>query len=1090
MSTSLYGYGSLKGGNMISKSRLFSGFLLGLLAVTAAAIPVWCQSIREPSFETVNYWTNPSPNECYRVHKPTAGNRSLGITDGEYAYVIRADTWHGLTPKYIYQDQVDLSDVQSIVFDWTACDEHVYGGARVFIKFNNTVIWEHDIWEGNSDYDYQQHLNETIDVSSINYSGRVLLVVETASDWAEVIFDNFRTVGAAQPPILSLTCGTLSCEANGGTISFSWSATDDHTPSSDIQYRYKLDDGAWYPWRSYVKKRTYRSLKDGNHTFYVQARDESGNLSEKTCAFSVQCQELQRPIANFSFLPENPVVKDAITFDATSSTDPDGTIVLYEWDFNSDGVYETASAAASTVTHAFNVGGQYVVTLRVTDNDGLSATSSKSIRVTEATVYDPYIYVHTSSPTTYRVFRNTSVRFALRAVNRGTATDTLVLSAESPRPVDLMLSDSRLTLGPGASKTVYLTVSGENDTAVTVTATSQQEPSKIAECKVLYYLHNNPWLCELKFANTGSNAYVLILTPEHDYIRCQNWLALSPGTSEWTTIVFDPLTAQEDARELELTLELREGIPGVVGSVIEQIVLPIKMPQGWQITATDFKLDRDGYFFPNDQAFIELLIPANCHGFASTSILYYNHWEGLQPAETPPLPHRTYALPESEEVWDEIREHMLLQWHQIIKLLTGQFTPNLVNEQAEYDLLDAVLWFGRPAILALKFAKEGIIPGVASVTGHNVTAYKTVVIDRKAYILFYDNNFPCTGDFSLDAKEQEFNCLWFDFDTGDFDLVTNKYSALGDVSAFMVWEPMVELIPSTEKPTSHTYGATGGWTMVSVPLNSGTPSELFGATVYHWNPVTGEYEVPASIAPTAGYWAQLAPSQVVVDSGPQITEDVIIDIAATGWHQVSTPWSYPKVAVQVIRDTQMKTWDHAVAAGWIANAIYGYKPEDADYTSPSTLNPWYGYWLKALVDGLSLKLLYTASTPVSAGFAPIMELKALLVPTDLPSMPSAPAVSTAALEFINIPNPITDVHTTTFMVKGVMMALVEAIKVQIFDLSGRLVYEEEEAGTSMDWHTENNYGETLANGVYLYRMYALIGEDWVESEVKKLVILR
>ena len=93
--------------------------------------------------------------------------------------------------------------------------------------------------------------------------------------------------------------------------------------------------------------------------------------------------------------------------------------------------------------------------------------------------------------------------------------------------------------------------------------------------------------------------------------------------------------------------------------------------------------------------------------------------------------------------------------------------------------------------------------------------------------------------------------------------------------------------------------------------------------------------------------------------------------------------------------------------------------------------------------------------------------------------------------FTNIPNPITDVHTTTFMVKGPMAALVEAIMVQIFDLSGRLVYESGEIrGKSLGWHTENDYGEILANGVYLYKLYALIDGEWIESETKKLAILR
>ena len=101
------------------------------------------------------------------------------------------------------------------------------------------------------------------------------------------------------------------------------------------------------------------------------------------------------------------------------------------------------------------------------------------------------------------------------------------------------------------------------------------------------------------------------------------------------------------------------------------------------------------------------------------------------------------------------------------------------------------------------------------------------------------------------------------------------------------------------------------------------------------------------------------------------------------------------------------------------------------------------------------------------------------------------AIPASGLNFSNYPNPITDVHTTTFKVKGLMATLVDAIKVQIFDLSGRLVYDSGEiSGISFDWHTDNDYGEYLANGVYLYKMYALIDDQWTVSKTKTLVILR
>ena len=60
---------------------------------------------------------------------------------------------------------------------------------------------------------------------------------------------------------------------------------------------------------------------------------------------------------------------ESITFDASRSFDPDGTIVKYEWDFASDGTYDTETAS-DTTTHAYASPFSGQVTVRVTDNDG------------------------------------------------------------------------------------------------------------------------------------------------------------------------------------------------------------------------------------------------------------------------------------------------------------------------------------------------------------------------------------------------------------------------------------------------------------------------------------------------------------------------------------------------------------------------------------------------------------------------------------------------------------------------------------------------------------------------------------------------
>jgi hypothetical protein len=96
-------------------------------------------------------------------------------------------------------------------------------------------------------------------------------------------------------------------------------------------------------------------------------------------------------------------------------------------------------------------------------------------------------------------------------------------------------------------------------------------------------------------------------------------------------------------------------------------------------------------------------------------------------------------------------------------------------------------------------------------------------------------------------------------------------------------------------------------------------------------------------------------------------------------------------------------------------------------------------------------------------------------------------VSRAEITVLNVPNPVRDVHTTTFSARGVG---IEAMRIQIFDISQNLVFEEEVAGTELVWHTVDAYGEYLANGVYFYRALVLASGQWIATGFEKLVILR
>ncbi len=68
-----------------------------------------------------------------------------------------------------------------------------------------------------------------------------------------------------------------------------------------------------------------------------------------------------------------------VTLSASGSTDSDGTISTYAWDFNGDGQYDDASGAS--VNFATDQSGSHVIGLRVTDNRGATATTTTTVAV-------------------------------------------------------------------------------------------------------------------------------------------------------------------------------------------------------------------------------------------------------------------------------------------------------------------------------------------------------------------------------------------------------------------------------------------------------------------------------------------------------------------------------------------------------------------------------------------------------------------------------------------------------------------------------------------------------------------------------------
>jgi PKD repeat protein len=85
----------------------------------------------------------------------------------------------------------------------------------------------------------------------------------------------------------------------------------------------------------------------------------------------------------FTMNPTSALTTQNVTFDASSSTDTQGTISDYRWDFDGSGKFATDGGSSPTLTHAFASPGTYTVGLEVFDSAGQSAKVLHTIAVSE-----------------------------------------------------------------------------------------------------------------------------------------------------------------------------------------------------------------------------------------------------------------------------------------------------------------------------------------------------------------------------------------------------------------------------------------------------------------------------------------------------------------------------------------------------------------------------------------------------------------------------------------------------------------------------------------------------------------------------------
>ena len=367
---------------------------------------------------------------------------------------------------------------------------------------------------------------------------------------------------------------------------------------------------------------------------------------------------------------------------------------------------------------------------------------------------------------------------------------------------------------------------------------------------------------------------------------------------------------------------------------------------------------------------------------------------------------------------------------------------------------------------------------------------------------------------------------------GPFNAMHNASGDMANrVSDFVLIDPWAITCAGGMADATVSLNCGAGWYLTSIPLVAADPvaenvySELPVFAAYQWNPGILAYDnlTGQNIAWSDGYWLWLMGNETVTVEGGEVTTDQTITLGATGWQQfgfasvdipiqpgmLSTSYPVPAGAPNVMFSADGTTWltyVEAYQAGIIAEGIYRWDPcegTEGAYVMMSQQNavidPWLGYWIETLADNVQIQI------PVSYWVTNPWTQPTRLLPRPKSvtgrfgqSVPPAPPVLPLNLRIaqdvetgivvMNTPNPIKDVNTTVF--KAMATQPIDEIKVDIYDQTGSLVFSEELTGNEIVWHTDNEFGEYLANGVYIYRVSVKINGQWVETGARTLAIYR
>ncbi|MCB1186442.1 PQQ-binding-like beta-propeller repeat protein [bacterium] len=208
-----------------------------------------------------------------------------------------------------------------------------------------------------------------------------LRVVDDQGAWD---VDTVAITGSDAPvanmsPTATLQVDTLSGDA---PLQVNFSAFGSFDPDGVIvEYAWDWDGDGLYDSFGESTLASHVFTEAGSPQVRLRVEDNAGARATETVVITVNVPGNAMPVAAISVDQDRLLVGQSVSFDASASMDPDGSIVSYEWDFNGDGAWD-ASGGSPVVSHSYVTQAGYDAVVRVTDNNGAQSTAGTQLAAT------------------------------------------------------------------------------------------------------------------------------------------------------------------------------------------------------------------------------------------------------------------------------------------------------------------------------------------------------------------------------------------------------------------------------------------------------------------------------------------------------------------------------------------------------------------------------------------------------------------------------------------------------------------------------------------------------------------------------------